>query len=114
MNETIKQDTGIDDEKDEPMKDIKEKLESRGLVFVSQQIDDETLLQNTEDNSSQFCAFFNKLYGKFTKSLGENTKRFDKKTYPQYRRFGIFVDRDTGSAKDEITFFEVCYVTKIS
>ena len=111
MSETVKQDTGIDDEKDEPIKHVKDNLESRGLIFVSQQIDDDTLLQNTKDNSSQFSAFFYKLYEKFTQKLLEkSTERFDGKTYPQYRRFGVFIDRDTGSAKDEITFFEVCYV----
>ena len=100
-----------DDEKDEPTKDIKGKLTSRERVFFSTEIDDEMLLKNTDDNSLQFSRFLGeKMYKEFRTQLSEKASKYDSKTYPRHRRFGIFVDRDNDSTKDEITFFEVCCV----
>ena len=108
MNESLESKNDDDDEEDDPTKNVKSNLKSRDRVFYSTQTDDEILLKNTDDNSLQFSRFLSeKLYKEF-RTLLSKTKRFNAETYPKHRRFGVFVDRDNESNKDEITFFEVC------
>ena len=111
--ESNEPDDDDDDEKDEPTKNIKSNLQSRGRICVSKENGDDILLKSADDNSFQFSRFFNEIYNEFRNLLSKNSKSFDNTTYPKNRRFGVFVDRDNGSTKDEITFFEVCCIAQI-
>ena len=86
-----------------------EKLRSEDLCYF------DTTLSNSEKIKwkEYYRKFINKLKNKKEKNVVDpngHHKPFNKDTYPQRKRFNIFVDQRKGKSKATTTFFEVRYI----